>query len=52
MRVNAAEMLRKSLADSTANSGYKITLDRLRFLTIHVDGDNLVLEGDGVISVQ
>ena len=52
MRVIAAEMLRKSLADSTANSGYKITLDRLRFMTIHVDGDNLVLEGDGTISVQ
>jgi hypothetical protein len=52
MKVNAADLLRKALADSTAASGYKIVLERLRLTSIHVDGDNLILEGDGDISVQ
>ena len=52
MKVNAADLLRKALADSTAASGYKVRLDRLRLTSIHVVGDDLVLEGDGDISVQ
>jgi hypothetical protein len=52
MRVNAADLLRKALAGSTASSGYKITLDRLKIQTVHIEGDNLIVEGDGDISVQ
>jgi hypothetical protein len=52
MKVNAAELLRRALADSTAASGYKVSLDRLRLTAIHVNGDDLVLEGDGDISVR
>jgi hypothetical protein len=52
MKVNAADLLRKSLAGSTANSGYKISLDRLKIQNIHIEGENLVVDGDGDISVQ
>lgn len=52
MRVNAADLLRKALANSTASSGYKIALDRLAITAIRVEGDNLVVSGDGTISVQ
>jgi len=52
MKINAADLLRKALSDSTAASGYKITLERLRLTSIHIVSDNLILEGDGDISVQ
>lgn len=52
MKINAADLMRKALADSTAKSGYKVTLDRLRLTAIHLSDDNLVLDGDGDISVQ
>jgi hypothetical protein len=52
MRVNAGEMLRKSLASSTATSGYKISLDKLEIRAIDVTPDYLVVNGDGTISVQ
>lgn len=52
MKVNAADLLRKALAGSTASSGYAVNLDHLRILSIHIDGDNLVVEADGDISVK
>lgn len=52
MRVNAADLLRKALADSTATSGYKVTLDRLSVHSMHLEGDNLVVDADGDISVR
>jgi len=52
MKVNAADLLRKALTGSTANSGYKVTLDRLKLQNIHIEGDSLVLESDADISVQ
>ena len=52
MKINAADLMRKALADSTAASGYKVSLDRLRLTSIHIVNDNLILEGDGDISVQ
>ena len=52
MKVNAADLLRKALAGSTASSGYAVNLDHLKILSIEVDGDNLIVEADGDISVK
>jgi hypothetical protein len=52
MKVNAAELLRKALEGPTANSGYKVTLDRLKIHSIQIDGDNLVVDADGDLSVK
>lgn len=52
MKVNAADLLRKALAGSTASSGYKMSLDRLKIHSIQIQGDNLVVDADGDISVK
>jgi len=52
MKVNAADLLRKALAGSTAASGYKVALDRLKIHSIQVTGDWLVVDFDGDLSVQ
>ena len=52
MKVNAAELLRKALEGSTASSGYKVTLERLKIVSVQIDGDDLVVEADGGLSVQ
>ena len=52
LKVNAADLLRKSLEGSTAQSGYKVTLERLKIHSILIDGDHLVVDADGDISVQ
>jgi hypothetical protein len=52
MKVNAADMLRKALEGSTATSGYKVTLDRLKIHSIQIDGDSLVVDVDGDLSVK
>jgi hypothetical protein len=52
MKVNAADILRKALTDSTATSGYKVTLDRLKIHSILIDGDSLVVDLDGDLSVK
>ncbi len=52
MKVNAADLLRKALAASTATSGYKVSLDRLRIHSIIVQGDDLVVDADGDLSVK
>jgi hypothetical protein len=52
MTVNAADLLRKALAGSTATSGYKVNLDRLRIQSIQIVGDKLVLDADGDLSVE
>ena len=52
MKVNAADILRKALADSTATSGYKVSLDRLKIHSILIDGDSLVVDLDGDLSVK
>jgi hypothetical protein len=52
MKVNAADLLRKALEGSTATSGYKVSLDRLKIHSIVADGDNLVLDIDADISVK
>lgn len=52
MKVNAAELLRKALTDSTATSGYKVSLDRLKIHSIQLDGEDVVVDVDGGISVK
>jgi hypothetical protein len=52
MTVNAADLLRKALAGSTATSGYKVNLGRLKIQSIEVVGDKLVVDADGDISVE
>ncbi len=52
MKVNAGDLLRKALEGSTATSGYKVSLDRLKIHSIQVDGDNLVVDADGDLSVK
>jgi hypothetical protein len=52
MEINAADLLRNSLAGSTASSGYKVTLDRLRVHSLQVDGDDLVVDVDGDLSIR
>jgi hypothetical protein len=52
MKVNAADLLRKALEGSTANSGYKVTLDRLKIHSIQIDGENLIVDVDGDLSVK
>jgi hypothetical protein len=52
MKVNAAELLRKALENSTATSGYKVSLERLKVHSVLIQGDNLVVDVDGDIGVQ
>lgn len=52
MAVNAAELLRKALEGSTATSGYKVTLDRLKIHSIQIQGDDVLVDVDGDLSVE
>jgi hypothetical protein len=52
MKVNAADLLRKALENSTATSGYKVSLQRLKIHSVQIQGDNLVVDVDGDIGVQ
>lgn len=52
MKVNAADLLRKALEDSTATSGYKVSLDRLKIHSIQIQGDAVVVDVDGGLSVK
>jgi hypothetical protein len=52
MKVNAADLLRKALAGSTVTSGYKVTLDRLKIHSILIQGDTLIVDVDGDLSVH
>jgi len=52
MKFNAADLLRKTLEGSTASSGYKIALDRLKIHSIQIDGNDLVVDADGDLSVK
>ena len=52
MKVNAAELLRKALEGSTASSGYKVSLDKLKIHSVQIQGDDLVVDADGDISVK
>ena len=52
MKVNAAELLRKALEGSTAASGYKVSLERLKIHSIQIQGDAVVVDVDGDLSVR
>jgi hypothetical protein len=52
MKVNAAELLRKALEGSTASSGYKVTLEKLKIHSMQIQGDNLVVDVDGDVSIR
>lgn len=52
LQVNAADLLRKALEGSTASSGYKVSLDRLKIHSIQIEGDNLIVDADGDITVR
>lgn len=52
MKVNAADLLRKALENSTATSGYKVALQRLKIHSVQIQADDLVVDVDGDISVQ
>jgi hypothetical protein len=52
MKVNAADLLRKALEGSTATSGYKVSLDRLKIHSIQIQGDAVVVDVDGDLSVK
>ncbi|HEY2857213.1 MAG TPA: hypothetical protein VGJ21_02225 [Terracidiphilus sp.] len=52
MKVNAADLLRKALTDSTVTSGYRVSLDRLKIHSIQLSGEDVVVDVDGGISVK
>jgi hypothetical protein len=52
MTVNAADLLRKALANSAATSGYKVSLTSLTIHSIVIQGDSLVVDVDGEFSVE
>lgn len=52
MKVNAADVLRKALEGSTATSGYKVSLDRLKIHSIQIQGDAVVVDVDGDLTVK
>ena len=52
MKLNAADLLRKALEGSTASSGYKVTLQRLKIHSMQIQGDDLVVDVDGDLSIK
>jgi hypothetical protein len=52
MKVDAADLLRSALEGSTAASGFKVSLDRLKIHSVQVQGDSLIVDADGDLSVQ
>ncbi len=56
MKINAADVLRKSLAGSVVTTGYAMTLDRLKVHSMTIStgpaGDWLVVDVDGDVSVR
>ena len=52
MKVNAADLLRSALEGSTASSGYKVALEKLKIHSVQIQGDSLIVDADGDLSVQ
>jgi len=52
MKVNAADLLRKALENSTATSGYKVSLERLKIHSVQIQGDDLLVDVDGDIGIK
>jgi hypothetical protein len=52
MKVNAADLLRKVLAQSQQSTGYDLKLDRLKIHSMQVEGNALVVDVDGDLNVN
>ena len=52
MKIDAAVLLRQLLSKSAENTGYTLTLDRLKIHSMDVEGDTLVVDIDGDLSVK
>ena len=52
MKVNAADVMRKALEGSTLTTGYKLSLDLLKIHSLLIQGDWLILDVDGDLSVK
>ena len=52
MRVNAADILRQSLVGSAKTTGFDITLDRLKIHSMIIQGDFLIVDADGDLSLK
>lgn len=52
MKVNAAELMRKVLANSEQQSGYALTLARLKLHSMQVEGGSLVVDADADLAVD
>jgi hypothetical protein len=52
MRINAAELVRQLLSDSARTTGYDLQLKNLKVHSMQVNGDSLVVDFDGDLSVH
>ncbi len=52
MKINAADLLRQLLSKSSETTGYDLRLDNLRIHSMQVNGDSLVVDFDGDLSVR
>jgi hypothetical protein len=52
MKVNAADVMRKALEGSSLTTGYKLILDRLKIHSMQIQGDWLMVDVDGDLSVK
>ncbi|HEY4356041.1 MAG TPA: hypothetical protein VGN16_09865 [Acidobacteriaceae bacterium] len=52
MKVNAADLLRQLLASSTQTMGYDLKLDSMKIHSMQVQGDMLIVDFDGGLSVH
>ncbi len=52
MKINAAELMRKLLADSARQTGYAISLNNLKLHSMIVEGQKLVVDVDANMSVD
>ena len=52
MKVNAADLMRKLLADSAQQTGYAISLNNLKLHSMLVEGQTLVVDVDANMSVN
>ncbi len=52
MRINAADLIRQLLVKSAEATGYEVKLDNLKVHSMQVNGDALVVDFDGDLSVH
>jgi hypothetical protein len=52
MKVNAADLMRKLLADSTKTTGYALSLEQLKLHSMLVEGQSLNVDLDAIMSVN